>query len=168
MSLIVEDGNGLANAESYVSTAELTAYATKWGLSGFPTESTKLEVLARKATRAMDAMYSYIGDKADEDQALQWPRVGDSAPSGVPGCVKDGTCEMAYVYLTTDPLAPLSSTAAGVTEVTEQVGPLKTTTKWSDGGYTSDALLSTRKVNFIVQPVLDHLPGSMSVSVERG
>lgn len=168
MALIVEDGTGLANSESYVAVADLTAYATKWGLTGFPSDTTKAEVLLRTATRAIDSLYDFIGDKASDTQALEWPRTGDDAPALVPTAVKNATCEMAYVYLTSDPLAPLAAGDSGLTELTKEVDALKVTKKWSDGAYQPTATLSTRKVSILLQDLLYSTPGGYMVEVRRG
>lgn len=167
MSLVVEDGMGLSNAESYVSTTELDAYFAKWGMSGLPDSAAKKEVLLRKATRAIDTLYSFDGEKLTSTQALQWPRSG-SVPSGVPQVVKDATCEMAYVYLTVDPLAPLAAGEGGLVEITKEVGDLKTTKKWADGTYSSAAEQATRKVNLILAPVIEGSSSSFMVEVVRG
>lgn len=166
MALIVEDGTGLTNSESYISTAELTAYGTKWGLS-FGSDTTKLEALCRKATRAIDLLYEFIGERATDDQALEWPRSGDEAPSGVPGDLKAATCEMAYIYLTSDPLAPLAAGDGGLTELTKEVGDLKVTKKWLDGSYVSSSASATRKVTLLLQDLLASA-SSFMVEVVRG
>lgn len=172
MALVVEDGTGLTNAESYVSTTELSAYATKWGLKGFSNVTGDNEVILRKATRAIDLMYGFIGEPLTSTQALQWPRKSNedytSVPSGVPGDIKDATCEMAYVYLSQDPLAPLAAGEVGLVELTKEVGDLKTTKKWEDGSYSPAALNSTRKVQFILQDLVDDAPGGFMVGVVRG
>lgn len=166
--LTVEDGTGLPNAESYVSTAELASYLSKWGLKGVTSVTADQEVLLRKATRAVDAIYSFIGNQASNEQTLQWPRVGRDVPPGVPQSLKDATCEMAYVYVSGDPLAPQAAGSSGLVEITKQVDSLKTTKKWADGQYTDAASNSIRKVTFVIQPLLDQTPGSLMVGVARG
>lgn len=70
MALIIEDGSIVANANSYVTTTELTNYATARGIT-ITTDEEELLI------RAMDYIetLSFIGIKRTHDQELQWPRV---------------------------------------------------------------------------------------------
>jgi hypothetical protein len=80
MALVVEDGTGLPNSDSYDATADIDAYAAaspigSWWLLG--TQAQK-EAWAREATRYLDATYAnparLSGRKFIGTQALQWPR----------------------------------------------------------------------------------------------
>lgn len=70
--LIVEDGTGVSNAESYASAEELVAYAVKFGVA-IPADELAQEALLRRSALAMDGM-SWKGRKSSGDQALAWPR----------------------------------------------------------------------------------------------
>jgi hypothetical protein len=74
MALVVEDGTGLANAESYLSVDDATVYHTKFGNAGWTGEVPVLERALRRATQYLDAEYRYKGCKLNTTQALQWPR----------------------------------------------------------------------------------------------
>ena len=87
LTLIKEDGTGLANANAYADVAEGDAfheghlYATDWTGASGPTKTAALVF----ATRLIDAYYQFRGFKAHDAQALQWPRDlarDDDAPSG--------------------------------------------------------------------------------------
>ncbi|MEM1189939.1 MAG: DnaT-like ssDNA-binding protein [Pseudomonadota bacterium] len=76
MAIVVEDGTGVAGANSYASVAQLYEYAAARG--------TLLEVDQETAesllTRAMDYMEDQFGrrwqgDRASATQELAWPRV---------------------------------------------------------------------------------------------
>ena len=69
MAIVEEDGTVVAGANSYVSEAELTAYATSRGFT--LTLSTELLLI-----RAMDwiEVQKYKGTQLQCDQVLQWPR----------------------------------------------------------------------------------------------
>lgn len=69
MAIIVEDGSVVANANSYVSEAELTAFATARGV----TLTTDEEVLLISAMDYIESL-QYKGFKLTRDQYLQWPR----------------------------------------------------------------------------------------------
>lgn len=124
LTLVVEDGTGKSDANSYVSVADCDAYhdkhlyATDWtSASG----STKDKALAM-ATMAIDANMDYYGWKKTSDQALLWPRVrvndkeiydvtvgADLSVSNyyfneneIPQQLKDATCEMARELIKSD------------------------------------------------------------------
>ena len=73
--LIIEDGTGVANANSYATDAELKAYANLRGKSVPATQPERESLLIL----AMDYIESYRkqfkGIKTDYTQSLQWPRV---------------------------------------------------------------------------------------------
>ncbi len=70
-SIIVEDGSIVVNANSYVSEAELTTYASDRGITISGTKSILL-------IQAMDSieLEDFIGTKYTRDQPLMWPRSG--------------------------------------------------------------------------------------------
>ena len=69
MTITVEDGSIVSGANSYVTEAELTAYATARGV----TLTTGAEQLLIEAMDYIEAQ-SFIGTKKTATQALQWPR----------------------------------------------------------------------------------------------
>ncbi len=70
--LIIEDGTGVAAAESYATAVELARYAVKFGAT-IPAEQVAQEALLRRAALAMDGM-TWKGRKSSSEQALAWPR----------------------------------------------------------------------------------------------
>lgn len=72
MALVVEDGSGVAGAESYASAAQASAYLLA---RGFATPAGGYEPLL---LRAMDvlATRAWRGERASAGQALDFPRVG--------------------------------------------------------------------------------------------
>lgn len=103
MALIVEDGTGLANAESYVSVAYADAYFTARNNANWDGNDAHKEGLLRIATEYLDANYGqrFKGIKNTEAQALQWPRFGvcvdgyDIGNDVIPVEVMRATCELA-------------------------------------------------------------------------
>jgi hypothetical protein len=74
MTLIIEDGTGKPDAESYASAEDLDMYAVKFGVT-IPAEVPAQEALLRRAALAMDGM-TWKGRKTNSEQALCWPRRG--------------------------------------------------------------------------------------------
>lgn len=71
MALVVEDGSGVVGANSYLSVAELRAYATERGIV-LPADP-GVEPLLIKAADYLE-LRTYIGTKVNDDQGLSWPR----------------------------------------------------------------------------------------------
>ncbi|MBT9268585.1 hypothetical protein KKQ10_27275 [Pseudomonas sp. MG-9] len=74
MTLIIEDGTGKPDAESYASAEDLAMYAVKFGVT-IPAGVPAQEALLRRAALAMDGM-TWKGRKFNSEQALSWPRRG--------------------------------------------------------------------------------------------
>ena len=114
--LIKESGAGLANANAYANAADGDAYhdghlyATAWTAASAANKDAALVM----ATRLIDAQFQFDGGKANQTQALQWPREnchdpdaegwggGTVASNIVPKPVIEATCEMARELLIAD------------------------------------------------------------------
>jgi hypothetical protein len=141
MALVVEDGTGRADAESYISVASATSYHaargnTAWALLA---SDTIREQLLRKATEYMLQEYRalWASFRVTVTQALDWPRAWvpiPDAPSGygsmaayvanniVPVEVQRACAELALLASTTDLNPPLERTTSS-----EKVGPVEVT-----------------------------------------
>lgn len=113
LTLIKETGAGLANANAYADVIDGDAYydghlyATAWTAATLANKEKALVM----ATRLIDGQYQFNGVKANETQALQWPRAGCRDPDMeadwvwgdvVPKAVRDATCEQARELLIVD------------------------------------------------------------------
>ena len=92
MAVVIEDGTGKPNADSYATALELADRAAAYGWT-VPPDTTAQEVLLRRAAEAMNAL-RWKGDRAHgRAQALAWPRTGacvdgevlpdDEIPAGI-------------------------------------------------------------------------------------
>lgn len=110
--LIKEDGTGKVDANAYANAADGEAYhdghlyASAWTAASAANKDAALVM----ATRLIDGQYQFNGLKANEAQALQWPRrqcripdYEDELPAdAVPKAVVETTCEMARELLIAD------------------------------------------------------------------
>lgn len=101
MAIIVEDGTGLANAESYLSVAEFKAYCDGRGMSYSGNSDTVIEQKLRIATGYIDTVKRYKGQRLLVEQSLEFPRDsltdwGGLEVTGVPGRVKQACAELAF------------------------------------------------------------------------
>lgn len=115
--IIVEDGSGVANANSYISVTDADAYfgarlySTAW--TGAVTATKNIALV--QAARTLDNYIQWYGIKSDPDFTMQWPRVDiyerqivDGVETDielvdmVPQCVIDAQCELAVWLLSND------------------------------------------------------------------
>lgn len=140
--LIVEDGSGKPDAESYASVSDTTAYFQKVGDNAAWTAATPTaqEQALRAATSYLDSTYQarWLGTRSSGTQRLDWPRFGvvvdeytlPQAP--LPRQLQEATAELAASHLeavaagtgglipdVTD--APLMSKAVSVGTVSKSV-----------------------------------------------
>lgn len=122
MSLIVEDGTGLADAESYVSAATAGAYHDGMGNSAWDaaTEAAKESAL-RRATQYIDSQYRFRGDPLTTTQALAFPR--DDGATWPIKRLSDACCELALRALT----GSLFADQSGGEVLSESIGPVSVT-----------------------------------------
>jgi len=76
MALIVEDGTGLPDSDSYISLTDARSYAAAYGVT-LPTDDTAAEVALRQGAAYVDMQEGcFTGTRLNETQALAWPRYG--------------------------------------------------------------------------------------------
>lgn len=129
MTLIVETGDGLANADSYISVADADARHAALGNSGWTGADAVKESALRRATEYLEQAYSsrWKGTRLMRAQALSWPRYGVEADgyalpsSTVPAGIANVCADLALQALS-GPLNP--NLERGI--VREKVGPLET------------------------------------------
>lgn len=122
MSLIPEDGTGLANAETYAIVAELRSYSAKRLLT-IPADDEACEVILIKAMDFLESL-KYKGVKLNLTQALSWPRKEFyldctlQTSSVIPKKLKDAQCNLAVISQTIDlmPNAAVGSKGAVMSE----------------------------------------------------
>ena len=142
MSLIVEDGTGLPNSESYISASSADDYHTKRGNAAWAAlDAAAKEAFLRRGTEYIDAVYTFKGHRLTDAQALAWPRDVE----GVPLAVQRATAELALRAINGD-LMP----DAGPQVKSETVGPISVT--YMDG---ASSFTSFSAVNSILASLLD-------------
>jgi len=103
--MIVEDGTGLEDANSYTSLEFADDYFSARGVSEWQVlETSKKEQLLIKATDFVDNIYQWYGRKEFEHQALRFPRIElrdyeGAEINGIPTCLKLAICDAALIAL---------------------------------------------------------------------
>jgi hypothetical protein len=124
ITIIVEDGTGIANANSYISAADADTYfegrlrSTDW--SG--ASAGDKDIALAESRRVLDYQWQWNGTKTDDSNELQWPRygvvdpdsgggvnpwpsaygLGEIASDEIPQWLMDAQCEIAVALLASD------------------------------------------------------------------
>ena len=131
MALIVEDGSGLSDSESYVSVADAATYCTAHGLTAWTGVDAVKESALRNATQYIDTMYNFRSAKSYQYQALEFPRqLWDWDIDPLMTRLRSATVELAVKALTENLFADVEPSV--VTMV--KVGPITKQTKPVDTG----------------------------------
>lgn len=142
MALVLEDGTGLANSNSYGAVAAFKTYHDDRGNSYGTSNDTAIGQALIKATDYIDQRFGTVfkGQRKSDTQALCWPRdyayteLGNVL-TGLPVNLVKATFEYALAYLSGDIFLAPTVDASGiqVTGVTKKVGPIETSTTFQEG-----------------------------------
>lgn len=131
MPITVENGTGLANADSYLSVQSFKDYADDRGYSYAAFNDTQIERKLRLATQYVDTIQRYKAQRLQASQALEFPRLelydwSGLLVTGVPMRVKQATAELAFRALSGELYEDLDR---GGQVQSESVGPISVTYK---------------------------------------
>lgn len=162
MSLVIETGASLSNANSYVSLVDATSYAVDYGLSSawsMATEASQEEAL-RLGTQYIDLEYSdrFKGNKTTRDQALAWPRTNVVDSDGftynsdeMPVCLKYAVVEAAIRVLDGDSLLGVIEEPGIIRYEKITAGTIEDETEYVDG---KSQVPSYPKIDALLRPIL--------------
>lgn len=101
--MIVEDGTGLTDSNSYVSVVFADDYFSARGVSEWVelTQEQKEQALI-KGTDYVDNIFQWYGKKQFAEQALRFPRTGlldyeGTEVTGIPNCLKQAVCDASLI-----------------------------------------------------------------------
>lgn len=162
MPLIVEDGSGKTDANSYADLTELSAYLTARGMASFTglASDSAREAATLRAMRWLENHYRqrWQGRRSNQRQALAWPRYNVQDQDGfviesdeIPQVLKDALAEAAEREAqSAGSLAPDLARGGAVQQEVKKVGPIETSTT-----YFAHAS-STKKF-----PIIDEMLGTL-------
>ena len=143
MAIVVEDGTGKSDAQSYLSLADADIYFVERGVAEWIGLVDVKEAALIAATEYIDIRYGDIlKGRAEfpDAQALMFPRLGiyDSegrALTGIPQRLKRATAEYALISLTQSlmPNPVFDDSGKIVIEESDGIGPLTETKKYQHG-----------------------------------
>lgn len=113
MALVVEDGTGIATADSYLSLTDASTYFTNHAnpTAWVGATTAVQEASLRYAARWLDMKFTWIGYIGIFTQNLGWPRIyarfdhdEGHTLDAVPGRLKEAQCEAALSHIKVSPL----------------------------------------------------------------
>lgn len=133
VDLIIEDGSGKEDANSYATVAQIINYALARGvtLSDLSPPEDAITIMAIQAMDYLDGL-DYLGTKTYPDtQALAWPRKGvcangDILPSDtVPRRLVSAQCQLCIYIANGIDIMPVANTGEAFIK-REKIGPIDT------------------------------------------
>lgn len=161
-TLIVEDGSGKTDANTYISLAEYDEYISCRGFvdTGTDAEKTARIIQSKDWIEEQDPLFQ--GWKHSENQALIWPRswvviYGFGLDSDeIPQQLKDAQAQLTFDSATTD----IYNVNDGLAVTKEKIDVIET--EYSDNGVVTVQPIFA-KVQAILEPLYSNLKGAGSV-----
>ncbi len=129
MAFTVEDGTGVEDANSLCSVEFADAYFADRAITAWTGDAAAKQTALVRATDYIETRFGhkFRGCKAEDDQALSWPRVDVSADDTVPVGIRKAASEYALRALTATLLPDPEYDASGrvVVSKREKVGPIE-------------------------------------------
>ena len=136
MTIIVEDGTGLATAESYIAVDFFKSYFKDRGVS-ISLGATEIEQKLRIGTEYIDIRWGcfFPGTLLSEDQALAMPTDYFKVP--LPLALRRACAEFSYfaisnaLFINNDHV----TSGSGIKSLREEVGPIRVETVYTGAGF---------------------------------
>ena len=129
--MIVENGTGLNNSNSYVSTEYADTYFANRGITSWSSLTTeKKEYALIRSTDYIDNIFQWNGKKLVSGQSLRFPRTEiydyeGTSIEGIPECLKQVVCEAGLILSQGTELFNVEEANGDV--VSEKIGELSFT-----------------------------------------
>lgn len=138
VELIVEDGTGVADANSFVTEDQIVAYAAARGVTLANATDADKDAVAVLGIQAMDYLNSlaWKGTKTYPDSLVPFPRTGLTGytDTQIPAAIKQAQMQLAVIANSGVVLVP--SIVGGSFIKREKIGPIET--EYSESVYVSD------------------------------
>jgi len=170
MAFIVEDGTGVADANSYVTVEFADSYFADRGNEVWDaiTDDADKEKLLVRATDYVEKIFGrrFIGEMTDMTYPLSWPRTyaDPYAVDAIPLLLKKAVCE--YALRANDgPLMPdpaVDATGFSMVTTRKAVGPIEKEFRVAGGAGRPQLVRSYPEADALIAPLL--VPGSYRVT----
>lgn len=157
MSIIVEDGTGLQNAQCYCSVAYLDAWMAERGYVTTALEPAKEAALVVAAKDWIDGQHEFANEKLVSTQALEFPRT----VFGFPEDIKQANAQAAYLQLNGALLVDTGSisTSGTVESESKAVGSLSKSVTYKSGSAQTYGRILPKQLTNLLKPYLSNSGG---------
>lgn len=166
MALVVEDGTGLATANSYASEQEFRDYCTLRGYDISAETQETIEARLIKSTEFIDLEYSFIGEITNPLQALKFPRTIDDIEVGLPLAVKKATNSLGFDIPATGTI--YDQDLSIIESKKSKVGPIETDVKYATGKTVTTITAQYPLIAKYLDPYLSTILGNEQYRVISG
>jgi hypothetical protein len=173
MALVIENGQNVANANSYVSIADADAYHASIGNAAWTGNDAAKSLALIHACKSLEMLYGarFRSMPLTDTQSLLFPqylfytRYGQLVEqSSIPKQLKDAQCEIALMYIQGIDIYPDVSEANSIAAKSIKVGEIQTSTTYQSP-VQSTQFEGFRKVDLILMPILKSKRTSMTLSL---
>ena len=165
MSLIVEDGSIVTDAESYVSVTDADVYLAKYGKDAVWSTKTveQKEVLLRSSRLYMDTKYNWKGSQATQGHTTNWPRSevyieGTLLGSEfIPVDISNANATLAAESASSELYRNVDNGTTGqrIASTSDAVGPLSSSIAYFDSPTNTGTQIEFTEVNLVLAPYVN-------------
>ena len=159
-TLIIEDGTKPANANTYVSLAEVDAYHEAYGNLDWAGDDATKEQAIINACRSLELLYGarFASAPSSNTQPLLFPRYAfadrySRYHTGIPKELKDAQCEIALKALNGEDILPVEDESDTVLSDDVTIGPLSFSKSFAPRQQTNE-VDGFRRIELILLPIL--------------
>lgn len=176
MALTIEDGTGVAGADSWLDVAGITAYlaahyTTAQMAAWTAGSSGDKEIWARQAAQFLSATFGhrFPGYRTNEDQGLPFPRTGAWDADGyaieddaIPQAILDAQCELALRAASGRLDADVTTSLGNISSESKSISGISKSVSYGPGGKPTEQEFP------IVERILGYLIGVGGGQIVRG
>lgn len=153
MAIVVEDGTGKSNAQSYCDYAFYHAFVTEMGLQHSHSEEQTEPALVTASKRWIDWQHEFAGEKLTETQALEFPRDNDI---GLPIKIKQAAAYGAWLHLNNALLVNTTtlSTTGDIISQRKKLDVLETEVTYAEGSAQTYSRVLPADLENLLRPYL--------------
>jgi len=162
MTIIVETGDIVVDANSYITLAEAGTYHTLYGNADWAGDDANLELSLINAARSLDMLYGsrFLSEVQTSGQSLLFPRYAFidqnnryHKSGAIPQSLKEAQAELALMHYNGDNIYPEENPTAGVSESSVKIGDIAIATKFNKQPAKS-TFEGFRRVDVVIRPLL--------------
>ena len=161
--LIVENGTGIADANSYITLEEANAYHILYNNLDWAGSDEELEQALILGTRSVDLLYGpkFMSYKRLSISPLLFPRYSfyDNNfqlidQTTIPKCLKYAVCQLALMQLLGEDILPVQSADSNIKLGRIKIGEIEIENEYQSNKKISETFPGFNQIDLLLQPIL--------------